>query len=154
VPHGQSSSTCETARVAPDKGEDSRHKHKQRRIPNQACTTQYSADQGSDTATQRVEGLLEKQSLPQIQHIMGWGAGNPEPSKGRYDFSEMDRRIDIYRRYHRGYGEILVQMNVEDTRLGVAEYVLEKHGIQTIVAHHLLRRGQRLTHQRVDNHAI
>ncbi|ADN01607.1 FMN-binding glutamate synthase family protein [Spirochaeta thermophila] len=45
---------------------------------------------------------------------------------------EMDRRITTYRRYHEGYGEILVQMNVEDTRLGVAEYILEKHGIRTI----------------------
>jgi glutamate synthase domain-containing protein 2 len=45
---------------------------------------------------------------------------------------DMDRRIEVYRRYHRGYGELLVQMNVEDTRLGVAEYILDKHGIQTI----------------------
>jgi len=45
---------------------------------------------------------------------------------------EMDRRIEVYRRYHQGYGEILVQMNVEDTRLGVAEYVIDKHGLQTI----------------------
>jgi glutamate synthase domain-containing protein 2 len=45
---------------------------------------------------------------------------------------DMDRRIDIYKRFHQGYGEILVQMNVEDTRLGVAEYVIEKHGLQTI----------------------
>ncbi|NLI82721.1 MAG: FMN-binding glutamate synthase family protein [Deltaproteobacteria bacterium] len=45
---------------------------------------------------------------------------------------EMDRRIEIYRRYRNGLGEILVQMNVEDTRLGVAEYVLEKHGLQSI----------------------
>jgi glutamate synthase domain-containing protein 2 len=45
---------------------------------------------------------------------------------------DMDRRIEIYRRYHRGYGEILVQMNVEDTRLGVAEYVINKHGLDTI----------------------
>jgi glutamate synthase domain-containing protein 2 len=44
----------------------------------------------------------------------------------------MDRRIETYRRYYRGYGEILIQMNVEDTRLGVAEYVLNKHGIKTI----------------------
>jgi glutamate synthase domain-containing protein 2 len=29
-------------------------------------------------------------------------------------------------------GEILVQMNVEDTRLGVAEYVIHKHGLDTI----------------------
>ncbi len=45
---------------------------------------------------------------------------------------DMDRRIETYRRYHRGYGEILVQMNVEDTRLGVAEYVSRKHGLDTI----------------------
>jgi len=45
---------------------------------------------------------------------------------------DMDRRIETYRRYHQGYGEILVQMNVEDTRLGVAEYVSKKHGLNTI----------------------
>jgi len=45
---------------------------------------------------------------------------------------DMDRRIEIYRRYHQGYGEILVQMNVEDTRLGVGEYVSKKHGLDTI----------------------
>jgi len=45
---------------------------------------------------------------------------------------DMDRRIEVYRRYHQGYGEILVQMNVEDTRLGVAEYVSKKHGLNTI----------------------
>ena len=31
-----------------------------------------------------------------------------------------------------GYGDILVQINVEDTRLGVAEYVVEKLGVETI----------------------
>jgi glutamate synthase domain-containing protein 2 len=45
---------------------------------------------------------------------------------------DMDRRIGVYRRYHQGYGEILVQMNVEDTRLGVAEYTSKKHGLNTI----------------------
>ncbi|NYT04858.1 MAG: FMN-binding glutamate synthase family protein [Methanomicrobiales archaeon] len=45
---------------------------------------------------------------------------------------EMDRRIETYRRFHEGYGEILVQMNVEDTRLGTAEYVSSKHELQTI----------------------
>jgi glutamate synthase domain-containing protein 2 len=54
-------------------------------------------------------------------------------SKGKVISSpDMDRRIEIYRRYHQGYGEILVQMNVEDTRLGVAEYVNKKHGLETI----------------------
>jgi glutamate synthase domain-containing protein 2 len=45
---------------------------------------------------------------------------------------EIDRRIETYRKYYEGYGEILVQMNVEDTRFGVAEYVLEKHNLDTI----------------------
>ena len=45
---------------------------------------------------------------------------------------EMDRRIEIYKKYHEGYGEILVQMNVEDTRLGTAEYVASKHNLDTI----------------------
>ncbi len=54
-------------------------------------------------------------------------------SKGKITAApDMDRRIETYRRYHRGMGEILVQMNVEDTRLGVAEYVQEKHGLETI----------------------
>ncbi|MEU5536661.1 xylan 1,4-beta-xylosidase [Streptomyces sp. NPDC020362] len=61
--------------------------------------TQYSADQGSDTATGRVEQLLAKDGrLPQDQAIMGWGADNPEPVKGHYDFGAMDRRIDFIRR--------------------------------------------------------
>ncbi|MEU1043040.1 xylan 1,4-beta-xylosidase [Streptomyces sp. NPDC005907] len=59
--------------------------------------TQFSADQGSGAATARVKGLLSKRRLPQIQHIMGWGAGNPEPVKGRYAFAEMDHRIDFVR---------------------------------------------------------
>ncbi len=45
---------------------------------------------------------------------------------------DMRRRIEDFRRYHDGWGDILVQMNVEDTRLGVAEYVIEKLGVDTI----------------------
>jgi len=45
---------------------------------------------------------------------------------------DMDRRIELYKRYHQGYGEILIQMNVEDTKLGVAEYIINKHKIETI----------------------
>jgi glutamate synthase domain-containing protein 2 len=45
---------------------------------------------------------------------------------------EMDRRVKEYRRFHEGFGDILVQMNVEDTRNGVAEYVIEKLGVETI----------------------
>ncbi|WP_210586400.1 xylan 1,4-beta-xylosidase [Streptomyces sp. GESEQ-35] len=60
--------------------------------------TQFSADEGSSAAVARAEGLLSQGGgLPQIQHVMGWGADNPEPVKGRYDFEAMDRRIDFVR---------------------------------------------------------
>ncbi len=45
---------------------------------------------------------------------------------------DMARRVEVYKRWQEGYGDILVQMNVEDTRLGVAEYVIEKLGVETI----------------------
>ncbi|NTW71459.1 MAG: FMN-binding glutamate synthase family protein [Eubacteriaceae bacterium] len=45
---------------------------------------------------------------------------------------DMDRRIEAYKKYHNDMGEILIQMNVEDTRLGVAEYIIDKHNIETI----------------------
>lgn len=45
---------------------------------------------------------------------------------------EMDRRIGTYMKFYDGFGEILVQMNVEDTRLGVAEYVSSRHNLDTI----------------------
>ena len=60
--------------------------------------TQYSADEGAPAATARVEDELSGQPLPQIQHLMGWGADNPEPVKGRYDFDAMDSRIDFIRK--------------------------------------------------------
>jgi len=54
-------------------------------------------------------------------------------NKGKIKSSpEMDRRIETYKKFQEGYGEILVQMNVEDTRLGVAEYVRKKHKLETI----------------------
>jgi len=41
---------------------------------------------------------------------------------------EMDRRVETFLRYYDGYGAILVQLNVEDTRNGVAEYLIDKYG--------------------------
>lgn len=46
---------------------------------------------------------------------------------------ELDRRIETYLRYYDGYGAIIVQMNVEDTRNGVAEYVIKKYGDKVII---------------------
>lgn len=46
---------------------------------------------------------------------------------------ELDRRIDCYLRYYDGYGAIIVQMNVEDTRNGVAEYIINKYGDKVVL---------------------
>ncbi len=48
------------------------------------------------------------------------------------DSPEMRRRVDIYRRWHEGYGDLVVQLNVEDTRFGVAEYAVQELGVETI----------------------
>ncbi len=54
-------------------------------------------------------------------------------SKGKVASApDMDRRIETYKKYYDGYGELLVQMNGEDTRLGVAEYVSAKHNLEAI----------------------
>ena len=46
---------------------------------------------------------------------------------------ELERRIDVYLRYYDGYGAIIVQMNVEDTRNGVAKYLIEKYGDKVVI---------------------
>ncbi|WP_407285989.1 GH39 family glycosyl hydrolase [Streptomyces sp. BP-8] len=59
--------------------------------------TQFSADQGAEPDRDRAARLLSDHPMPQNQHIMGWGAQNPEPSPGRYDFADLDRRIALIR---------------------------------------------------------
>jgi len=43
---------------------------------------------------------------------------------------EMERRIKTFRKWYQGKGDIIIQANVEDGRLGVPEYVIEKLGIE------------------------
>jgi len=45
---------------------------------------------------------------------------------------EMERRVKIFQQWYDGYGGIIVQYNVEDGRLGVPEYVVEKLGVEII----------------------
>lgn len=60
------------------------------------------------------------------------GAGKTK--KGKIKSSpELERRIDGYLRYYDGYGAIIVQLNVEDTRNGVAEFVIDKYGNKCII---------------------
>jgi glutamate synthase domain-containing protein 2 len=49
------------------------------------------------------------------------------------DTVDLKRRVMLYKDHQRdGYGAIIVQANVEDTRLGVQEYAIEKLGVQCV----------------------
>lgn len=43
---------------------------------------------------------------------------------------EMERRINAFKRWYDGKGGVIIQANVEDTKLGVPEYVIEKLGME------------------------
>jgi len=46
---------------------------------------------------------------------------------------ELDRRVNGFLKYYDGYGAIIVQMNVEDTRNGVAQYIIDTYGDDVII---------------------
>jgi len=60
---------------------------------------------------------------------------DPSPErKGKIKSApELERRIESYLRYFDGYGGIFVQLNVEDTRNGVAEFVADRYGDKCII---------------------
>ncbi|MCW2512388.1 MAG: hypothetical protein JWR11_1430 [Mycobacterium sp.] len=60
--------------------------------------TQFSADTGDPMAVAAAQAAVESTPMVQGQHIMGFGADNPEPSPGVYDFASLDRRMDFIRR--------------------------------------------------------
>ncbi|MCX7012283.1 MAG: FMN-binding glutamate synthase family protein [Candidatus Sumerlaeota bacterium] len=46
---------------------------------------------------------------------------------------DLKRRVQLYKDYQsNGYGAIIVQANVEDTRLGVQEYAIEQLGVEAV----------------------
>lgn len=60
--------------------------------------TQFSADPDNEArAVAASRRLMSRRALFQNQHIMGWGALNPEPSPGVYHWDSLDSRIDLIR---------------------------------------------------------
>jgi hypothetical protein len=57
--------------------------------------TQLSANNESDRVAQNATRLLSAAPMLQNQHIMGFGVGNPEPSPGRFDFTDLDSRVTL-----------------------------------------------------------
>lgn len=83
------------------------------------------------------EGMAIGAAISGIAVVVGENicAMDPEAEikKGRIARSqEMERRVKTFQEWYEGYGTILVQYNVEDGRLGVPEYVIEKLGVEAI----------------------
>lgn len=51
-------------------------------------------------AVARVKRLLSAVCRYQVEPIMGWGADNPEPSPGVYNWESLDRRLALIRSMH------------------------------------------------------
>ncbi len=75
-----------------------RHRPNPRTLSVGVTHTQYSIDTwGDDAAEASARGVLTATATYQNQHIYGWGALNPEPAPGVYDWSSLDRRIALIR---------------------------------------------------------
>lgn len=92
----------------------------------------------TDVARLHWDGLAAGAAICGISLVVGENVCGIDPGlecngNGRVTRSpEMERRVNLYRQWKDEYGDIVVQMNVEDSRLGVAEYVVEKLGVETI----------------------
>ena len=84
------------------------------------------------------EGLAIGAALSGIIVTIGENVGGMDPNskieKGKIVYSEdLENRIKLYKEWQQdGYGGIVVQANVEDTRLGVQEYGIEKLGVTVV----------------------
>ncbi len=60
--------------------------------------TQYTPDDWNDPiAVSGARQLLRTAVAYQNQHIMGWGANNPEPAPGVFDWATLDERVNLIR---------------------------------------------------------
>jgi glutamate synthase domain-containing protein 2 len=84
------------------------------------------------------EGLAVGSALAGTGLTIGENVAGMDPEaaiqNGRVvDTVDLKRRVALYRDYQRdGYGAVIVQANVEDTRLSVHEYVIEKLGVECV----------------------
>ena len=91
----------------------------------------------TDVARTSWEGLAAGAAISGISIVCGENVCGIDPDlqikNGKVVRSpEMERRVESYRKWQEDFGSIIVQLNVEDTRLGVAEYVVQELGVETI----------------------
>ncbi len=92
----------------------------------------------TDVAKNNWDGLAIGAALAGTGLTIGENVAGMDPDavikKGRVvDTVDLKRRVKLYQQHQRdGYGAIVVQANIEDTRLGAQEYAIEKLGVQCV----------------------
>ncbi len=91
----------------------------------------------TDIAKNNWEGLAIGSALSGTGLTIGENVAGMDPEtvlkNGRVvDTADLKRRVKLYKDYQNGYGAIIVQANVEDTRLAVQEYAIQKLGVEVV----------------------
>jgi glutamate synthase domain-containing protein 2 len=91
----------------------------------------------TDIAKDNWEGLAIGAAISGIMVVIGENVVGMDPKaeikNGRVVSSpELERRVRCFKDWYNGHGNIILQQNVEDTRLGSAEYAIEKLGVECI----------------------
>ena len=93
----------------------------------------------TDVAKNNWEGLAIGSAISGVVLTIGENVCGVDPdsefdSSGKIKRSpELERRVKIYRSWQEnGYGDIVVQANVEDTRFSVLEYAIRELGVETV----------------------
>jgi glutamate synthase domain-containing protein 2 len=91
----------------------------------------------TNVAKQNWEGLAKGAAISGVILTVGENVcamdDESEIKNGRILRSpDMENRVGFYKEWQDGYGTVAIQANVEDTRLGVQEYVIEKLGVEAV----------------------
>jgi len=92
----------------------------------------------TDIARRNWEHLAVGAAITGISLVCGENVCGIDPKlqldkKGKVvEAPDMRRRVEVYKRWHEGYGDVLVQLNVEDTRFGVGDYVTFPEGLRCV----------------------
>ena len=91
----------------------------------------------TNVAKQNWEGLAKGAAISGVILTVGENVcamdEESEIKNGRIVRSpDMENRVGFYKEWQDGYGTVVVQANVEDTRLGVQEYAIEKLGVEAV----------------------
>jgi len=91
----------------------------------------------TDIAKDNWEGLAIGAAISGIMVVIGENVVGMDPKaeihNGMVTHSpELERRVKCFKEWYNGAGEIILQQNVEDTRLRSAEYAIEKLGVNCI----------------------